>query len=393
MAMSVACPVCASADIAFFCDIPHVPVHVGLLWQSLDAALACPKGDIRLMFCHQCGFIANSAFDPALLRYTQEYDNTLSCSSFFQGYIHALALQLIERYNLYGKDLIEIGCGSGDFLKILCELGNNRGVGFDPSLSSDHVSQGTEQQVTFIKDFFSEKYAQYHPDFICSRQVLEHIHEPMLFLDMLRRAIGNRFNTVIFCEVPNTFYILRDLSVWDIIYEHCSYFSHESLTNVFALSNFHVCNLTEIFEGQFLGIEARPSETRNEPGRLQVQTPGNLKHYVSAFPERFREKKEQWQVTLGQLAGSGGKAVLWGAGARGISFLNMLDIRDQIEFVVDINPHKEGKFMAGTGQQIVLPEFLKVYKPDVVILTNPVYRNEIHQMLNLLDIHPQLIDA
>ena len=391
--MSAECPVCASADIAFFCDIPHVPVHVGLLWQSRDAALTCSRGDIRLMFCHQCGFIANSAFDPALLRYTQEYDNTLHCSSVFQGYIHALASQLIERYNLHGKDLVEIGCGSGDFLNMLCELGNNRGVGFDPSLGSDLVSRGTEGRVSFIKDFFSEKYAQYHPDFICSRQVLEHIHDPMQFLDMLRRAIGNRFNTVVFCEVPNAVYILRDLSVWDIIYEHCSYFSHESLTNVFALSNFHVCNLTEIFEGQFLGIEALSSAGRDEAGWLQVQAPGNLAHHVSAFPRRFREKMKQWHVTLGQLTESGGKAVLWGAGARGISFLNMLDIRDQIEFVVDINPHKEGKFMAGTGQQIVLPEFLKGYNPDVVILTNPVYRNEIHQMLNLLDIHPQLIDA
>jgi hypothetical protein len=276
---------------------------------------------------------------------------------------------------------------------MLCELGNNRGVGFDPSLSSDHVSQGTEQQVTFIKDFFSEKYAQYRPDFICSRQVLEHIPDPMQFLGMLRRAIGDRFNTVVFCEVPNVFYILRDLSVWDIVYEHCSYFSHESLTNVFAMSNFHVCNLTEIFEGQFLGIEALSSEERNESGRLQVQAPGNLMHYVSAFSGRYREKMEQWHVTLGRFADSGERVVLWGAGARGISFLNMLDIKSQIEFVVDINPNKEGKYMAGTGQQIVLPEFMKDYKPDAVILTNPLYREEIRQMLHGLDIDPQLVDA
>jgi 2-polyprenyl-3-methyl-5-hydroxy-6-metoxy-1,4-benzoquinol methylase len=169
------------------------------------------------MFCHQCGFITNSAFDPALLSYTEEYDNTLHCSSFFQGYINDLAKSLIERYDLHGKELIEIGCGSGDFLRILCELGNNRGVGFDPGLSNEHAFHERMGQVTFIKDFFSEQYVHYRPDFICSRLVLEHIPDPMQFLGMLRRAIGERLNTVFFCEVPNVFYILRDLSVWDIV--------------------------------------------------------------------------------------------------------------------------------------------------------------------------------
>jgi hypothetical protein len=248
-------------------------------------------------------------------------------------------------------------------------------------------------QVTFIKDFFSEQYANYRPDFICSRQVLEHIHDPMRFLGVLRRAIGERLNTVFFCEVPNVFYILRDLSVWDIVYEHCSYYSPESLRNVFALGNFHVCNLTEIFEGQFLGVGALSSDVTDGHGSARLQAPGNLSQYVSAFSGGYREKIEQGHVTLGQLAASGKKAVLWGAGARGISFLNMLDIRSQIEFVVDINPNKEGKYMAGTGQQIVLPEFMKEYKPDAVILTNPLYRDEIRQMLHGLDVHPELINA
>ena len=44
-----------------------------------------------------------------------------------------------------------------------------------------------------------------------------------------------------------------------------------------------------------------------------------------------------------------------------------MDVKDELEFVVDINPHKHGQFLAGSGHEIVSPEFLREYKPDSVI--------------------------
>jgi hypothetical protein len=78
--------------------------------------------------------------------------------------------------------------------------------------------------------------------------------------------------------------------------------------------------------------------------------------------------------------------VLWGAGSKGVAFLTTLDIRHEIEYAVDINPHKHGTFMAGTGQQIVAPEFLKGYRPDIVIVMNPIYCNEIQRELDRMGI-------
>ena len=85
----------------------------------------------------------------------------------------------------------------------------------------------------------------------------------------------------------------------------------------------------------------------------------------------------RWGSLLAEMKAAGRRAVLWGAGARGISFLNMLKIEDEIRFVVDINPAKHGMYMAGTGQQIVPPEFLRNYQPDIVVITNPIYQDEI----------------
>ena len=76
------------------------------------------------------------------------------------------------------------------------------------------------------------------------------------------------------------------------------------------------------------------------------------------------------------------KIVLWGAGSKGVTFLNILNITNQVRHVVDINPRKHGKYIAGTGQEIVHTEFLKSYKPDYIVVMNPIYLNEVQQYAN-----------
>jgi len=387
------CPVCASTDVSMFFEVLDMPVHIGVQWSNQDAARHCPKGDIKLAFCSSCGFIANLAFDPARLEYSQAYDNSLHFSPFFQEYARSLATRLIERYDLRNKDIIEIGCGRGDFLLLICELGNNRGVGFDPSYEGEHPGSEVAKQVTFIRDFYSENYASYQADLICCRQVLEHIHNPTDFLTMLRRTVGDQSNTVVYFEVPNVSLILRDLSIWDIIYEHCSYFSHGSFAYVFASCGFNICDLAETYEGQFLGIEARLGNGSTDPGLDQWDDFKGMADAVAAFADHYRSRIGTWQSRLKQMEQAGQRAVVWGAGARGVSFLNMLKIQDQIKYVVDINPRKQGMYMAGTGQQIVSPEFLRDYQLDVVIVINPLYESEIQQLVKGLDLTPQFLCA
>jgi C-methyltransferase C-terminal domain len=58
---------------------------------------------------------------------------------------------------------------------------------------------------------------------------------------------------------------------------------------------------------------------------------------------------------------------------------------------VDINPHKHGRFMPGTGQEIVAPEFLVGYGPTDVLVMNPIYTEEIRQNLARLGLAPMLL--
>jgi hypothetical protein len=74
-----------------------------------------------------------------------------------------------------------------------------------------------------------------------------------------------------------------------------------------------------------------------------------------------------------------------------VAFLTTLGITDQIDFVVDINPHKHGKFMPGTAHQIIPPQALRDYPPDYVIVMNPIYCPEIARDLHKLGSKAQLL--
>ena len=385
------CSICHSQDIDIFFEIEQVPVYCNIFCPTRNEALHISRGDIQLGFCKQCGYISNLVFSPELIKYSQNYENSLFFSPRFQDYAQTLARRLIEKYKLYGKDVIEIGCGQGEFLAFLCELGNNRGVGFDRSYRRERSSYTPSNRMTFVQDSYSERYAHYQAELICCRHVLEHIAQPTDFLGTVRRAIEKRRDTIVFFEVPNVLFTLRDLAIWDIIYEHCSYFSSHSLARLFTTCGFEVCDLVEAYDGQFLCIEALPGEGFISSHRARLVTPQDLADDVAAFAECYRHKQEAWQCHLEQIEQRGQRSVLWGAGSKGVTFLNMLGIRDQIEYVVDINPRKQGMYIAGTGQGIVPPEFLRDYRPDVVLVMNPIYRHEVKHIIERIGISVEIM--
>jgi hypothetical protein len=105
------CPVCGANGEIFF-ETRNVPVYCNILQPTRAAAVAAEQAKIRLAFCHICGHIYNTAFDPARISYDAHYDNSLHFSPRFQNYARELAAHLIERYALKGKTIIDIGCGN-----------------------------------------------------------------------------------------------------------------------------------------------------------------------------------------------------------------------------------------------------------------------------------------
>ena len=377
--------------MSVFYEVSKVPVHSVLLLPTRQEALDYPTGDIALGFCEECGFISNLAYDPGLQEYSTRYEETQGFSSTFTSFQKLLAQRLIEQYDLHRKTIIEIGCGKGEFLSLLCELGENQGIGFDPAYVPERNLSPAKDRMTFIQDFYGEKYAHHQADFVCCKMTLEHITDVADFTKTVRRSIGNRRDTIIFFQIPEVRRILREQAFWDIYYEHCSYFSMGSLARLFRHTGFDVIDLGTEYDDQYLMIEARPGTGGGTDSLAQEDDLEELKHDVETFTENIRVTLEKWQKRLTEIRQAGRRAVIWGGGSKGVAFLTKLGVKDEIPYAVDINPYKFGTFMAGTGQEIVGPEFLKTYKPDLIVVMNPIYCSEIKADLDKIGVSAQLL--
>ncbi len=408
------CPVSGSKNCYVVLEIPEVPVFCNVLYETRSEALAAPCGQMVLAYCPDSGHLFNASFDARLLDYSPSYENSLHFSPRFQHFAESLADRLIQTYAIRNKQVIDIGCGQGDFLELLCQRGNNTGIGFDPSYDEAQITTPANRGFSVVQDLYTEKYADRSADLITCRHVLEHIEDPRSFVDTIRKTIGDRAGTTVYCEVPNALFILKDLAVWDLIYEHVSYFSRASLSKLFREQGFQVMSAYPHFADQYLGIEAQPVHRHTKAigdvdGGVHFNVGSNsgsttesdvetdelaeLVGLVASFSDRYEEKVALWSRILDDVAAKQQRAVVWGAGSKGVTILNILDSRDRIEFAVDINPRKQGKFVAGSGQQIVDPDALTDYRPDVVLLMNEVYRSEVEQLLSNKGLFPTILVA
>jgi hypothetical protein len=397
-----ACLVCGSGDLLPFLDLPRMPVYCNVLLTTEAAARKVARGDLKLAICRKCGHVFNTAFDPGVVDYTDRYENSLHFSPLFREYAESLARELVARHGLRGRRIVEIASGQGDFLRLLCRLGGNDGVGFDPSYrdagvrdvlpagEGNRAGEGEgDGTVRFVKAYYGAGTEKVTADFLCCRQALEHVPDPVNFLTGLRVALGRsvppgspKQRTTLFFEVPNSLFSLRDGGVWDFIYEHVSCFCGRSLQECFTRAGFTVQRTWESFGGQFLCLEADLPTPRDIVGDFtEVPPPEQLLEFAAGLGETVRHLVDHWRERLDHLRREGQRAAIWGAGSKGITFLNLLSPEDKISYVVDINPEKRGMFTAGTGHRVISPGEIANAPPDLVICMNPQYRDEIAGML------------
>ncbi len=385
------CPNCQSQKMKLFFTAEQVPVYSVVLLHDMQTAVNFPTGDVHLGYCSQCGFISNVAFKEIDEDYSDEYEATQGFSPTFNAFHKQLAQDLIDRYDLHNKHIVEIGCGMGEFLHLLCEMGDNTGTGFDPVYRLKRSIVGESERTTYIADYYSETYGHVKGDFFCCKMTLEHIPNTAEFVQMVRNAVGDNPDTAVFFQVPNARYVFGAVAFWDIYYEHCSYFTLGSIARLFRHVGFDIVDLWTDYNDQYLMITARPGDGQN-PILPQEDDLTKIEAEVKKFREQAPAKVRVWQDIVAAHVQNGRKIVLWGSGSKGVSFLTTCGLTvEQVQYVVDINPNKAHTFMAGTGQEIVNPDFLPAYQPDVVIIMNPIYKEEIRRTLETMDLFPELL--
>ncbi len=326
-----------------------LPVLQNRVFFTQATALACTKGDIVLVQDTETGLVFNSAFDPKLLGYDVDYQNEQACSGIFQKHLEDITA-ILQPY-MQGLSLIEVGCGKGYFLEHLKRSGYQV-VGIDPAY------EGPNPDV--IKARF-EPSLGISAEGVVLRHVLEHVPDPVDFLADIARA--NRGKGLIYIEVPCLNWIFRHHAWFDIYYEHVNYFRLDDFYRMFG--TVHVAG--HVFGGQYLYVVADLATLRqpNVGGDAAVNFPRDFLAGLHRFANLPKAEKRR---------------AIWGGASKGVIFaIYMRRAGIDVDIVIDINPAKQGTFLADTGLQVSSPtDALQSLRPgDDIFIMNSNYLDEI----------------
>lgn len=382
-----ACPLCKGENIESILKIDAVPVLCNELWPTEDAAKAAPQGEMHLVICRECTLMFNAGFDEARITYSPGYENALHFSPHFRDFAQELCSDLVSRYDLEGKDIVELGCGDGFILAAMIEKGVKSATGFDPSMEGRNPPFLEVEGVDIVPELFRAGHIDRDFDFLLCRHVLEHLPEPISVLSDIRAAIGDA-GTPIYFEQPNGAWILESRSVWDVIYEHYTYWSPVSVKTLYRRTGFEPTSVSAGYGDQFLMAEAIPGQA--QPGWLPPaeEVESELER-ARSFAAAIEAERATWHKRLSEISAEGQSAVIWGAGSKGISFSIMVPSQPgTLSAMIDVNDRKHGKFIPGTGLKVGAPEDVAKLSPDLVLIANSLYSDEIEKTVRGFGISP-----
>lgn len=384
------CGACGAEGGTRLVALPGVPTNSCLMLPTATAARAWPRGDITLVLCEACGFIANRSFEPRLTEYSERYEPTQGWSPAFRRYHRELAARIAAAVPLAGGQVVEVGCGQGEFLHLLCGLTGARGMGFDPCVDGRRgdVVERRAGGVELVPDFFDDTAAaSLQADLLVCKMTLEHMPAAGHFAALCAQVARNSAPGMrLFVQVPDSLRILRGIAFEDIYYEHCCYFTEVALRGVFARHGFATEALWSDYGGQYLGLLARHAGAPVEfDAAAEVAA---LREVTEGFAAGHAARIGAWRRKVA----AAGKVAVWGSGSKGVTFLGALgQAAEAVTHVVDINPHRQGMHMVGTGHPIVGPEALREARPDTVVVMNRVYLDEVGATLRGLGLAPQML--
>ncbi len=375
------CPACDAVGLQPFLTRAAVPVHQNVVFPTRAAARAHPRGALDLAHCAACGFVTNRAFRAELISYDSDYENRQDCSPCFEAHMDSLVSGLVEA-GVRGLNVVEVGCGQGAFLRRLCARGDNRGVGFDPAFRGPPDPDG---QVRFVRSFYGAEQASVPADVVVCRHVIEHVWRPSQLLRAIRAALRASPHALVCFETPDLQWILDGQVSWDFFYEHCSYFTESALRTAVLRAGFEPTAVKRLFQGQYLWLEARPADEQ-----LPAPARPDLAEGLVQFAAAERDFCLRGRQRLHELRRQGPVAA-WGAGAKGATYLNLVDPDGElVDCVVDINPAKQQRYLPGTGHLVIGPDALVDRGVRSAVVLNPNYLEENRRLLASRDLDVSL---
>jgi hypothetical protein len=327
----------------------QLPVFQNRMYGSEAEARNCPLGDVRLVEDLNSGLVYNAAFRPELVVYDEHYQNEQAVSVQFRSHLEKVA-GIVER-ELGKRSIVEVACGKGYFMEMLAERGFDI-TGFDPAYEGSNPA-------------IEKRYFAADAGVVCEglilRHVLEHVVDPVAFLEQIREA--NHGRGTIYIEVPCFEWICERRAWFDIFYEHVNYFRLVDFERMFGV----VHQSGHLFGGQYIYVVADLSTLRTPQydDSTRVRVPDDMTARAAYSPEAMQH------------------AVIWGGASKGVIFaLQCARAGAPVSTVIDINPAKQGKFLAATGLRVEAPgdALPRLADGTTIYVMNSNYLDEIRML-------------
>lgn len=384
------CPVCGGHDLILLTE-RQIPPFQNKLFTSFNEAVNVNKVFLSMVVCGACGFVFNRTYDTEINRYDTDYCNDQEASSIFKKHRRNFTEFIYQNYLQPHDIILEVGCGfNGNYLKEFVQYASVpcKGVGYDPSFIGESFMEfpqedGSVRQVNYYAEYFTQdSFLCEEPNIVIARHLIEHLPDPTILL----KNFSSLESSPVFCiETPDVSWIFDNVAWYDFFDEHCSLFSDASIMVLLRSFGLEVLEIKHVFGGQYMQIFAKESKSDFHLPSL-ADSIELLLQKAKKYQKLEQEKMFHWYSLISNKKEKG-NCVIWGGGAKGNTFLNLFDPeRAYISFVIDINPQKWGKFIAGTGHQIYPPEEIAHQNISTIFIMNPNYKDEIQETLKQLSI-------
>lgn len=362
--MGRTCRACHSNKLLHFFDLKKIPIGHKLLDNADEAS---ELFDLDLVICEDCGVIQiTNPIDPEILYGAFNYN----FSSWKQEPHQQSEVDEILKLGPF-TSVIDIGCNDGFFLKALSE----RGVGFAVGIEPNPVpaERCRDRGFTVVNRMLDESMCQDivnehgHFDLLVCRQVLEHLIDIDLFfrcVDILLSQSG-----VLFIDVPDfePALGLGDCSMlWE---EHVSHFTASTLANLISAHGFEPASIRKYnFSGGTLAVASMRKSAASDTSNAKAEIP-NIVQRANQFESSANLYGARINAALNRVRAKGFGTVMYGVGGRGCIAANVHGFGDKIDFVVDDQPERIGKFMPGACLPIrPTANLIEVDWPQICVL-------------------------
>jgi SAM-dependent methyltransferase len=351
-------PFCRICENEFFEEklyFPKSPRNIERLLSREFLAQDTPVG-LKVFQCKTCGHVQllNQLQDD----YYEEYLMTHSHVKKMLNFQKNQAQHFVDFFSLGGKRIFEAGSGDGQFSLILKELGCQV-ISNEPSAVARKAcrEKGLETIDGYVSaGSLSDLNGTF--DAVIARQVLEHVPLPNDFMQGVKNLL--KPDGVCLIEVPSLEQSIEQYRFFDFFPDHLSYFSSGSLTHLFSRNCFELVRLNRVMDGEYNEIWGR---NKKNPDLMPLQEAADR---ISLSFKTFLDHETK----------SGRRVAIWGAGAKGVLTLSMVDV-NPVAYLIDLDPVKEGRFIPVSHLQVSNPRRLLSEPVDTVIITAMAYKDEI----------------